>query len=647
MSSSRRLAAIMFLDAVGFTAATNADEARSMQLLEEQEALIGPVIVAHLGRQVKSTGDGLLAEFDSALKATQCGIEIQRRLDEWNSRNSSAPIRVRIGIHLGDVLERGSDIFGDAVNIASRIEPMAAPGGVCVSGAVREQVRNKISETLEALSPVNLKGISTPVEVYRIVLPWTVPAGTAQVPTRNRLAVLPLANISPDPNDEYFADGLTEEITTVLSKIPHLRVIARTSVLPYKAATKSVTTIGTELGVSAVLQGSVRKAGNRLRVTLQLIDVASQEHTWSESYDRDLQDVFVIQSEIAERTAAALRLELLGPERESIHRRPTSNLAAYNLYLRGLHQLTGLTYESYAASIRFLEQAVQADPNFAGACAMLANQLISLSGETIPPDVAFPRARELIERALRSDPGSSEAHLARGNLAFQDEHDWALAETEMRRALELNPSSAPAHYWYASVLRTLLRLDDALVQIRLAADLDPAWERIPVVAGGLYLEAGDFAAAEAEVERSLLRSPGSVDPLLLRCSIYIRSGRADEARRVLDQTEGTVPARSRLERASLRALLGDPAEARECLREMEHNAPGGHVSTWWVAALYASAGDAETAFAVLERDARQGSRAGLWFHYSELAYDPIRKDPRFEQLLRDLKLPTVYSTASR
>jgi adenylate cyclase len=633
----------MFLDAVGYTAATHADEARSMELLEEQEALIGPAIATYQGRQVKSTGDGLLAEFDSALKATQCGIEIQRRLHERNSRTGPTLIRVRIGIHLGDVLERGSDIFGDAVNIASRVEPLADPGGVCVSGSVREQVRNKISEALEPIPHPALKGIDSPVEVYRVVLPWSAPAASDSVPARNRLAVLPLSNISPDPNDEYFADGLTEEITTVLSKIPQLRVIARTSVLPYKAATKSVTAIGAELGVSTVLQGSVRKAGNRLRVTLQLIDVASQEHSWSESYDRDLNDVFVIQSEIAEKTAAALRLELFAPERESIRRRPTSNLVAYNLYLQGLHQLTGLTYEAYAASIRFLEQAVQADPNFAGACAMLANQLISLSGETMPPEVAFPRARELIERALRLEPNSAEAHLARGNLAFQDEHDWAIAEWELRRALELNPSSAPAHYWYAIILRSLLRFDEALEQIRLAAELDPGWERIPIIAGLICLGTGDFEGAEAEVERSLLRSPESVDPLLLRCSIYIRSGRMEEARRALGRTEGAVPARSRLERAALRGLLGDPEEARECLREMERKTAESGMTTWWVSALYSSIGETETAFAVLERDAREGSRAGLWFHHVEIAYDPIRGDPRFEKLLRDLKSPAVRS----
>jgi adenylate cyclase len=637
----------MFLDRVGFTAATHADEAKSMELLEEQEALIGPAIVAHHGRQVKSTGDGVLAEFDSALKATQCGIEIQRQLHERNSRTGSTPIRVRIGIHLGDVVERGSDIFGDAVNIASRIEPLAAPGGVCVSASVRDQVRNKISDTLELLPRAALKGIDSPVEVYRIVLPWSVPASSDAMPVRNRLAVLPLSNISPDPNDEYFADGLTEEITTVLSKIPQLRVIARTSVLPYKAATKSVSAIGAELGVSTVLQGSVRKAGNRLRVTLQLIDVASQEHSWSESYDRDLNDVFVIQSEIAEKTAAALRLELLARERESIRRRPTSNLVAYNLYLQGLHQLTGLTYESYAASVRFLEQAVEADPNFAGASAMLANQLISLSGETLPPDVAFPRARELIERALKLEPDSAEAHLARGNLAFQDERNWPVAESEIRRALELNPSSAPAHFWYAVILRALLRYDEAIEQIGLAADLDPRWERIPVVTGLMRLESGDFVGAEAEVERSLLRSPESVDPLLLRCTIYIKSGRTEEAQRVLRQTEGAVPTRSRLERASLRGLLGDPSEARECLRELEHKSPGAGMTTWWVSALYSSIGETETALEVLEKDARGGSRAGLWFHHVEIAYDPIRRDPRFEQLLRDLKIPVTRSSPAQ
>ena len=628
----------MFLDTVGFTAATHSDEAGMLATLEEEEGLVYPAIASYQGRAIKSTGDGVLAEFESALKATQCAVEIQRRLHERNSRVGAPPILVRIGIHLGDVVARGDDIFGDAVNLASRIEPLAVPGGVCVSSSVEEQVRNKISDRFEKLESAPLKGFDSPVGVFRLVLPWTSAPTSDSSSTRRRLAVLPLANISPDPTDEYFADGLTEELISGLSKVRELRVVARTSVLPYKSAHKSLTQIGAELGVSSILEGSVRKAGSRLRITLQLIDVGTQEHTWSESYDRQLDDVFVIQSDIAERTAAALRVELVGSERDSIRRRPTSNLAAYNLYLKGLHALHGVTYEAYAASIGFLEEAVREDPDFAVACATLANQLIGLSGETIDPTEAYTRARELIDRSLRLAPDLAEAHLARANLAYQDEHDWGLAGEAFRRAIRLNPSSAPAHFWYSFVLRTQRRFNESADELLTAIELDPAWERLHFVLSSLYLAAGDTGSAAMEAEQSLVRDPSGVEPHLLLAAVHLHSGALSEAREQLKLAAGTLADRERLMRAALWAMVGEPREARESLEYLESARPFGRITTWWTGALLSSLGEADAAFEVLERDARGGSRAGFWFHYTDVFYDPIRADPRFQALLTALKL---------
>ncbi|MGD0250491.1 MAG: adenylate/guanylate cyclase domain-containing protein, partial [Thermoplasmata archaeon] len=400
MAATRRLAAIMFTDTVGYTASAQTDEAGALELFRQQTELVRPLLGAHHGRAIKSTGDGFLVEFDSALKATQCAIDIQRRIYERNAEGVLAPIRVRIGIHVGDVVASRTDIVGDAVNIAARIEPVAEPGGICVSGAVHEQVRNKIPEKFEKLPPRALKGLQLPMDIYQIVLPWNAPQAPARVPGPPRLAVLPFANISPDSKDEYFADGLTEEVISALSKIRDLRVIARTSVSQYKSTSKTVAQIGDELGVGSVLEGSVRKAGNRLRITLQLIDVGTQDHIWSNSYDRNLDDVFAIQTEIAERTAEVLRLELLGPERESIGKEPTANLVAYDLYLKGIHLAQQSGYENIAASIPLFEASIRNDPGFAKPQALLANALISLAWDTLPPDEVLPRIRELIAKAL-------------------------------------------------------------------------------------------------------------------------------------------------------------------------------------------------------------------------------------------------------
>jgi TolB-like protein len=307
-------------------------------------------------------------------------------------------------------------------------------------------VRNKIPDKLEKLPPTTLKGMQVPMDIYRLGLPWTAREPSSPSPGRIRLAVLPLANISPDPKDEYFADGLTDELIGTLSKIGELRVIARTSVGQYTATSKTIAQIGNELGVSSVLEGSVRKAGNRIRITLQLIDAVTQEHIWADHYDRDLDDVFAIQTEIAEKTAGALRLEVLGPEHESIGKASTDDLAAYHLYLKGVHLASQSGPEGHKESIHYFEESIRNDPNFSEPYARLANAPIALASDHIPTADALPRARELIAQALELDPNLSEAHTARGYLALQFDQDWGVAEAEFKRAIELSPSNANAHH---------------------------------------------------------------------------------------------------------------------------------------------------------------------------------------------------------
>ncbi|MFZ1022775.1 MAG: tetratricopeptide repeat protein, partial [Thermoplasmata archaeon] len=533
-------------------------------------------------------------------------------------------------------------IFGDSVNIAARIEPLAEPGGICITEPVFGQVRNKIPNQLEKLEPKVLKNVRFPMDIYRVTLPWNSPTLPSVGANKARLAILPLANISPDPKDEYFADGLTEELISALSKIRDLRVIARTSVGQYKSTSKTVAQIGAELGVTSVLEGSVRKAGNRLRITLQLIDAGTQDHIWADSYDRELDDVFAIQTEIAEKTAGALRIELLGPERESIRKEPTTDLAAYHLYLKGVHASQIL--DGMEEAIHFFEEAIRNDPGFGEAYARLANTLIAVAGDTMPAGEAFPRAREQIDKALELDPDSSEAHTARGNLALQFDQDWGVAETEFKWAISLNPSNANAHYWYGWLLRAVGRYADAVKEFTTTTELDPLW---PGPGWGLMtsqLLAGDFASPIARAEDLRDKHPERLGIHTSLGHLYAFVGRMDDARREAELSVGPVGRFGEWFRTSLWAQVGKTDEARHWLRKMEEESRSRYVSPGWIATIYASLGEREKAFEWLERNNGEGARS-LWIHYQSAAWDSIRDDPRFRSMLENMRLPTEVGWA--
>ncbi|MGP8075248.1 MAG: adenylate/guanylate cyclase domain-containing protein, partial [Thermoplasmata archaeon] len=324
--SRRRLAAIMFTDMVGYSALAQSDEAAALAALDQHNRLLRPIFARFRGREVKTVGDAFLVEFESALDATRCALELQRSLHDYNLASPGEwKTQIRIGIHVGDVVQTDGDVLGDAVNIASRIEPLADPGGICLTQQTYDQVQNKISAQIVKMPPVLLKNIRLPMSVYKILEPWDsrtpVDVSTVGRASGRHLAVLPLVNISLDPGDGYFADGLTEELIAVLSQVRDLSVIARTSITPYKSTQKSIAQVGAELGVDAILEGSVRKAGQRIRITLQLIDVATQRHIWASSYNREIDDVFAVQTDVAQRTAEALRLEFSHAELAGVPRK--------------------------------------------------------------------------------------------------------------------------------------------------------------------------------------------------------------------------------------------------------------------------------------------------------------------------------------
>jgi adenylate cyclase len=648
VTSVRRLAAIMFTDMVGYSALVQRDEAVALKLLNRHYELLRPFFTRFHGREIKTVGDSFLVEFESALDATDCAVEIQRFLAEYNA---SAPpperFRVRIGIHLGDVVHANEDVLGDAVNIAARMEPLAPPGGICVSEQVFDQIHNKFSSPLIRLAAPALKNVEFPTEVYRVVLPWetSTPAPVdSGVGLKRRVAVLPLANMSPDPADEYFADGLAEEIITELARVDGLRVIARTSVMRYKGSAKSVEEIGRELQVGVVLEGSVRKAGGRIRVTTQLIDTVSQEHLWAERFDRELSDVFEIQTDIAKNVAEALGVRLRG---DSVSQRPpTVDMEAYAAYLKARVLWNQRATESVYRALEFFREATSKDPGFAQAYSGIADcYSILVDRYEVPWSEAGPKAMSAALKATELNPSLGEAHASLG-LVLQQQFEWASAEREFRRAIELAPSYASGHQWFFLYLAGLGRFEEAETEIARAEEADPFSPVIVMNAGSFAAFRNRAAEAIHKWERAKELGAGLSDWIVFTKTLFLlRWGRRDEAnasRREFESLMASGKVRAETDRiwmvGALDGVMDHPEGARRALEKLEPLAEGGTVLAGEMAALCAATGDSDRFFEWLERALRERS-VNLFLLRCDALYSTVRADPRFAEALRHHGLP--------
>src|SRR5215475_12684625 len=381
----RRLAAIFAADVAGYSRQMGVDEVGTLAALKAvRREIVDAAIAAHNGRIFKTTGDGMLVEFASAVDATQCAIEIQRGAAARNATVQQLQrIEFRIGIHVGDIIVDEDDIFGDGVNIAARLEGIAEPGGICISDDAQRQIRRKVDIAFEDMGPQKLKNIAEPMRAWRLGItasscaaaPMEAPVESTQalaIPDKPSIAVLPFQNISGDPVQEYFADGMVEEIITALSKVRWFFVIARNSTFTYKGRAVDVKQAGRELGVRCVLEGSVRKSGNRIRVTAQLVEAETGKHVWAERYDRDLADIFALQDEITEAVTIAIAPAIDDAEQQRAMRKPPGSLDAWAAYQRGLWQVSKFTVEDNSLAEQFFRHAIDLDPTFSGAYGGLA-----------------------------------------------------------------------------------------------------------------------------------------------------------------------------------------------------------------------------------------------------------------------------------
>ena len=609
----RRLTAILAADVVGYSRLMGADEAGTLAALKSIRAdFIDGKIAEHQGRIFKLTGDGMLAEFPSVVAAVACAAEIQCGM---RKRNVNVPldwrIGFRMGINLGDVIVDDQDIYGDGVNVAARLESIADAGGIAVSQSVRDHVGDRLEFAFEDRGEQKLKNIEKPIRVHSILLEQPVVVRmNSKTDDRPSIAVLPFNNMSGDPEQEYFSDGITEDIITDLSKISGLFVVARHTSFTYKNKPVKMQQVGQELGAGYVLEGSVRKAGTRVRITGQLINAKDGGHVWAERFDRDLTDIFAIQDEITHAIVEQLKVKLLWQEKESIERAPTDNVEAYTYYLRGRDFLHRTSRRYFELARRMFTKAIELDANFARAYAGIASCDAFLY-TLYQVNISLEGIIEMAAKALALDGQLAEAHAASG-AALSASRRFDEADTEFERALTLDPNSFEANYWYARHAFAQGKMTRAVQLLERAAEINPADYKPPALLIQVYRDLGrdgDCKAAARKTvenaERDLGLHPEDSRPAVLGAAALLELGERDRAK--------------------------DWAARAQAI---ENEDP---ISLYNLACFYSHLGEAESAFDLLERAITNGRPFWKDWIENDSDLDGLRNHPRYGQFIALLK----------
>lgn len=607
-SSQRRLAAVVFTDIVGFTTIAQQDEASALALLRRQAEVVEPLVAEHQGRIVKSLGDGYLLEFPSALDAVRFSQSVQSELSESadSAPAGGAVLSVRIGIHLGDVEIVDGDILGDGVNIASRVLRFAEPGGICASEDVYRQVGSKRGLVFRPLGAPPLKHVSRQIELFRLdVSSATQRRAPRASGSMTSIAVLPFANLSSDPENEHFCDGLADELINALTRVRDLRVVSRTSSFTFKGRERPIREVGEILGVGVIVEGSVRKAGNRIRVTAQVIDVESDTHLWSNSYDRELEDIFAIQDDLTDAIVAALEIAVTPEEREGLARSGTRDIHAYELYLQGMQQYWRFSITGLRAARSLFREAVTIDPNFVQAYSALA-QSAAYHFFFWGDHAMYDDARSSADRLLQIAPQSAEAAIADG-LALLLAEDFEEASKRFVLATERDPQSYDAWYVLARCRFAQGMNQEAVEAFLRAADIRMDDYQCLGLAQVACRAMGDEVRRKQIAERTL--------PILVRS----RKLHPDDPRAAYFE-------------AGVHTVLGDNEAAARCLEHAISLGPHDPSILYNAACIYSLLGKREEALSCLEQVARTGFADLDWLvHDMDLA--AVREDPRFANVV--------------
>ncbi len=639
----RQLAAVMFTDMTGYTALMQEDEQKAKILSNHQRQTLEKFIPGYNGQIIQYFGDGTLSIFGSATDAVKSAIEIQRELQK------EPKVLLRIGLHSGDVVLDKSGLYGDCVNLASRIENLALPGSVLISDKVFDEVKNQKEIKTTLLGKFNLKNVKRQVEVYAIANEGLVIPSPAQMGVKagaeKSIAVLPFVNMSADPENEYFSDGISEEILNALTRVEGLQVTARASAFSFKGKNEDIRQIGTKLGVSTILAGSVRKAGKRMRITAQLINTVDGYHVWSEVYDSDLEDIFQVQDEISLKIITRLKENFAtGNKKESFIKPPTENIDAYNLYLKGRYHWNRSNPEDTRKAIKIFEEVIHLDPGFALPYCSLS-YCYSFLGSTglMPPAEAYPRAKDYTLKAIELDPNHAESHLSLATIKFFHNWDFDGAEASLNKALSLSLKSSlinQVHGWFLIAKGDFIK---AIEKMEQAVILDPLSLPLMSNLGDAYSFAGRFEEALAQYDKIIEMDPTYRRGFEGRGMIYLAKAEYEKAVKDFEQYHKLIgnPLKGLSSLGHAYAASGHTDKAIECLeklKEREKVEPD-TVLHMDYAFLYSGLKDFDKAFYHLNKtyEQRMGIAClGMIFCIRYPMLKELKSDQRFKELTKKM-----------
>jgi len=630
----RQLVAIMFADMTGYTSLMQENESSAREKRKKLKQSLDESVQHHKGRTIQYYGDGSLSIFNSAIDAVNSALHLQRLL------LTPPAVDVRIGIHSGDVIIEDESIYGDGVNIASRIESLAVPGSILVSEKVYDDIKNQQHIKVVELGYFELKNVKYPVRVHAIsnediIVPSRESLrGKTKVPT-NRLAVLPFVNMSPDPENEYFSDGITEELLNSLTKVDGLQVTSRTSAFAFKGKNDDIRDIAVKLNVDKILEGSVRKSGQRVRITAQLINAADGYHLWSENYDRDLTDIFEVQDEISGIIANRLK-ENLSTAEHTKQKTPSINISAYTSYLKGLHFRNKLTPADAFTAIKYFEDAIAMQPDYALAYAMVAEAYGYLgSTSQVSPHKAFAIVKDYAEKALQIDDSIAEGYAAKASRLLYYEWKWKEAYENLQRALELNPGAIPVYRMLGYYYITMGRKEDAVKIYEDAVKLDPLSATLNHGLGNMYIFVERFDDAITQAEKVLEIDPAMRIGIELKAWAIGLKGDWEKALNLFEEVHRLTnhPLKGLMGVGYALAALGRREEARECIRKIEERQriEPDIVLDGDLVGMNFAIGDYDKVFYHLKRCIERRA-APINFFLEYPVFKELKKDPRFLEL---------------